>query len=82
MKIFQFKKSESIFSEITIKNIKRLVVSIYRPPNDSNMIKFFKEMTTSLDMALKEYKNCIIMGDFNIDRDKPDSPACSIKRFL
>ena len=75
MKIFQTKESESIFSEITIKNIKWLVVSIYRPPNDSNMNMFFEEMSPSLDMALKKYENCINMGDFNIDMDKPDSPA-------
>ena len=25
-------------------------------------------------MALKKYENCIIMGDFNIDMDNPDSP--------
>ena len=41
MKIFQTKESESLFSKITIKNIKRLLVSTYRPPNDSNMNKFF-----------------------------------------
>ena len=75
MKIFQTKESESIFSEIIIKNIKWLVVSIYRSPNDSNMNMFFEEMSPSLDMALKKYENCINMGDFNIDMDKPDSPA-------
>ena len=77
MKIFQTKESESIFSEITVKNIKWFVVGIYRLPNDSNMNKFFEEMTTSLDMALQKYGNCIIMGDFNIDMDKSDSPACA-----
>ena len=39
------------------------------------MNKFFEEMTTSLDMALKKYENCIIMEDFYIDMDKPDSPG-------
>ena len=73
IKIFQTKESESIFSEITIKNIKWLVVSIYRPRNDSNMNTLFEDMTTSPDMALKRYENCIIMGYFNIDMDKPDS---------
>ena len=28
-------------------------------------------------MALKKYENCIIMGDFNIDMDKPDSLVCA-----
>ena len=31
--------------------------------------KFFEEM------ALKKYKNCIIIGDFNVDINKPDSQA-------
>ena len=35
----------------------------------------FEEMTTSLDMALRKCENGIIMGDFNIDMDKPDSLA-------
>ena len=41
VKIFQTKESESTFSEITIRKIKWLVVSIYRPPNNSNMNSFF-----------------------------------------
>ena len=48
-----WKTSDSIFSKIMIKNIKWLVVSIYRPPNDSNMNKFFQEMTTFFGIALK-----------------------------
>ena len=40
-------------------------------------ISFFEEMTTSIDMALRKYGNCIIIGDFDIDMDKPDSPACA-----
>ena len=77
MKIFQTKESESIFSEITIKNIKWLVVSICRSPNDSNMNWLFEEMTTSLDMALKKYDNRFIMTDFDIDMDEPDSQVCA-----
>ena len=75
MENFQTKESDSIFSKITIKNIKWLVVSIYRPPNDSNMNKFFEEMTNFFGIALERYKNYLIMGDLNIDMDKHDSPA-------
>ena len=74
MKIFQIKESESVFSEITIKNIKWLV-SVYSLPNDSNMNKFFEKMTTSPDMALKKYEICIIAGDYHVDMDKSDSLA-------
>ena len=31
--------------------------------------KFFEEM------ALKKYENCIIIGDFHVDMNKPDSQA-------
>ena len=75
VKVFQTKESESIYSEITIKSIKWLVVSIYRPQNHSNMKAFFEKMTTCFDMALKKYENCIIMRDFKVDMDNPDSPA-------
>ena len=86
VKVFHTKESESIYSEITIKNIKWLVVSIYRPQNHSNMKAFFEKMTTCFDMALKKYENCfdialkkyencIIVRDFKVDMDKPDSPA-------
>ena len=74
MKIFQIKESESVFSEITIKNIKWLV-SVYSLPNESNMNKFFEKMTTSPDMALKKYEIWIIAGDYHVDMDKSDSLA-------
>ena len=56
MKIFQTKESETVFSKITIRNIKWLAVSIYRPPNDSNKNKFFEEMTTFLTWLLRNMK--------------------------
>ena len=71
-------KSESIFSGITIKNIKWLIVSIYRPPKDSNIKTFFEEMSVSLDKALQKYEKLTVMGDFNIDLDKPDSLNCPL----
>lgn len=49
--------------------MKRVAVSIYSPPNDSNMKIFFEKV------VLKKYENCIIMGDFNVDTNKPDSQA-------
>ena len=88
-KIFQTKESELVFSKITIINIKWLVVSIYRPPNDSNINKSFAEWGKirtrknavfghfSRSDALKNYEICIIMGDFNFDMDNPDLPVCA-----
>ena len=55
--------------------MKWLMVSIFRLPNDSNMDKFFEEMTFSLGITLKKQDNCIIAGDFNIYMDEPDSPT-------
>ena len=32
-------------------------------------------MTTSFDKTLQKYENCIIISDFDIHIDKPDSPT-------
>lgn len=44
--------------------------------------KFFEEMVTFIDIALKKYENCIIIGDFTIDMDNPDSlPYAHLNNF-
>ena len=40
---------------------------IYRPPDYSNLLAFFKELGKYLNMASENYDNFIVMGDFNID---------------
>ena len=42
-------------------------ISIDRPANPNNMNTFFDEITACLSKAAVQYKNIIIMGDFNID---------------
>ena len=43
--------------------------------------KFFEEMVIFIDIALKKYENCIIIGDFNIDMDNLDSLAYAHLNF-
>ena len=66
---FELQNFESICSEITIKNNKWFLLSVYRSPNSGNIPNFFCEMNQTLNRALSRYDNVIIMGDLNIDLD-------------
>ena len=59
--------SEIIFSELTIKNKKWIVFSVYKLPKEANLITFFQDLTFLLNKHLGTYDNVVIMGDFNID---------------
>ena len=59
--------SEIISSEITIKNKKWIVFSVYRPPKESNLITFFQDLAFLLNKQLNNYDNTVVMVDFNID---------------
>ena len=64
---YELKNFESICSEITIRNVKWFLLSVYRSPNDKNLKSFFAELTKSLNIASSRYDNLIVMGDINID---------------
>lgn len=53
-------------SELMVSN-KNWVISIYRPPNNSNILAFFKEPGKYLIQTCENYGNVIVMGAFNID---------------
>ena len=59
--------SEIISSELTIKNKKWIVFSMYRPPKESNLITFFQDLAFLLNKQLNNYDNTVVMVDFNID---------------
>ena len=59
--------SEIIFSELTIRNKKWVIVSVYRPPSHTNLAEFFAELEKILSNAFSNCDNIIIMGDINID---------------
>ena len=67
LKEYETKQSESICSKFTIANRELICRNIYRPANPNNMNTFFDEITACLSKAAVQYKNIIIMGDFNID---------------
>ncbi|XP_057308019.1 uncharacterized protein LOC130645912 [Hydractinia symbiolongicarpus] len=67
------KKNEVICSEITVRNKKWAIFSVYRPPESSNLGNFFIEIERSLDLAFKTYDNVVVMGDINIDCDDSSS---------
>ena len=58
---------EVICSKAIISNKNWVIFSIYRPPDYSNLLAFFKELGKYLNQASENYGNFIVMGDFNID---------------
>ena len=60
-------KNEIICSELTIKNQKWIIISVYRPPSYSNIKNFFEELENILNKALSKCDNIIVLGDMNID---------------
>ena len=57
----------TISSELTITNKKWIVFWVYRSPNESNLITFFKYLAFLLNKHLSTYDNFVVMGDFNFD---------------
>ena len=58
----RFRKYESLnieinSSEVTIPNKNWVIFSIYRPPNKSNLLAFFKELGKYLHQASENYDN-------------------------
>ena len=69
MKQLEPKNSEILCSELTVRKIKWIIVSVYRPPTSSNLKIFFEELEKTLEEATAEYDNVIVMGDINIDKN-------------
>ena len=61
---------QAILIEINLKQLKLLVVSIYRPP-DQNLDYFLSSIRSLLDQYLTIYEDFIIMGDFNVNESNP-----------
>lgn len=40
---------------------------LYRPPNSSNLDQFFENLEILLEILSKNFKNIVIIGDYNID---------------
>ena len=58
---------ESLFTEIIRPKLSNIIIwNIYRPPN-SNMQMFIDKMNTIMSKVTNEQKECLLLGDFNID---------------
>ena len=60
---------ECVFIEVNTRtktqNKKVIVVIVYRPPS-TNITPFTEHVMNTIDYLMVEYKQCYIMGDFNI----------------
>ena len=72
---------EVIYSEVTISNKNWVIFSIYRPPDYSNLLAFFKELGKHLNQACENYDNFILMGDFNIDIRQTSPESHKLDKF-
>ena len=65
--------SDSLFVEINIKDGKNLIVGVvYRPP-DADLDMFNIKLEETLFSINGKNKNCILLGDFNIDLSRDDA---------
>ena len=69
MKEHETKLSQTICTEFTVSKKKWFCLSVYRPPSPNNVVTFFEDLfrTDSLNRAINNYDNIILIGDFNID---------------
>ena len=64
---------EHLFIEIEINKIKILVGVLYKSP--SVRYGVFNEIFEAIAFLTTKYDHCVLLGDFNIDQLKTDSPA-------
>ena len=57
---------ESIFIEVFCKLTKIIIAVVYRPPNQS-IVNFMNALAIPMETIVNEKKECILLGDFNID---------------
>ena len=70
---FKEAQPEHIFLEVEINKLKILIGVLYKSP--SVRYGVFSDILETLAFLTTKYDHCIIMGDFNIDQLKTDSPA-------
>ena len=71
---FEVPSLELLCSELVVAKKKWIIYSIYRPPNAS-IETFFSDLSTSLNRALDQYDNIIVMGDINVDTQNKTDPG-------
>ena len=62
------KSLDVIVVELNFRKSKWLLIDTYKPPSMNNTI-FCEEMSGLIDFYSKNYKNIVIMGDFNMQTD-------------
>ena len=72
---------EILSVEITVKNRKWMVHTVYRPPS-SDLALFFSELSKFLDHSFGKPENLLILGDLNIDLSDQTKIPKSKKRIL
>ena len=58
---------EGLFVEINLRKTKRLLFGTYHPPSQNDKY-FFHHLGSALDTCIPKYENCLLNGDFSIQR--------------
>ena len=70
---FKESQPEHIFVEVEINKLKILIGVLYKSP--SVRYGVFNDILETLAFLTTKYDHCVLMGDFNIDQLKTDSPG-------
>ena len=77
----QFSTFEHLEAQLNLHNTSYRVIVVYRPPpsvkNGYTEEQFMDELSDKLINCTTAHQNLLVMGDFNIHMDKPDSPLPS-----
>ena len=69
---------EHLEAQLNLHNTSYRVIVVYRPPpsvkNGYTEEQFMDEFSDKLINCTTAHQNLLVMGDFNIHMDKPDSP--------
>ena len=63
---FETNISETISIELTISSKKWLIMFACRPPNESNKLTSFNEVSNTRNKAVNNYDKILVTGDLNI----------------
>lgn len=76
------KPVDAEFCGVELKNMKCIIITIYRSSTNGDMFVFTNLFSELVDHLWRNYKKIIIMGDFNLNLDDNTEHSKSIRNIL
>lgn len=70
------------FCGAIIPNTNCVLITIYRSSSNGDMLIFKEQLFTLIDHLFNKYKNCILLGDINLDMESNTEHVKDIKHFF